>query len=63
MGDFTPGVWKKCTGMNRDGKCAAPLGVHLTHKKSWGSWYGQVAVRDMPPRGKPNGPQKRRFWK
>lgn len=39
---FLPGNWKKCTGMNRNGKCVAPAGTHIRHKKSFGSWYGQV---------------------
>lgn len=61
MGDFLPGAWKPCIGMNKDGKCRAGKN-HLSHKKSWGKWYGQVPVRKMPPRPKPNKPQKKRWW-
>jgi hypothetical protein len=54
MGDFLPGSWKKCVGMNRNGKCVAPLGTHLRHRKSFGTWYGQVADRKAIEVSKPS---------
>jgi hypothetical protein len=58
-------AWKLCSGMNKDGKCRARIGNHISHKKVWGKWYGQVpdpTVYQVGPRVK-NGPQKIRRWK
>jgi hypothetical protein len=50
-----PGHYKKCAGMNKDGKCRAKLGTHIGHKKVWGNWYGQVPAK---PETKVSPPQK-----
>lgn len=57
------GDWKKCIGMNKDGRCRAPN--HLGHKKVWGTWYGQVPYRKPPPLQRDKGKKsnkKKRWW-
>lgn len=69
------GPWRKCEGMNKDGKCRAGRN-HLLHKKHWlGGWYAQVpapkAERDkleqrlLRPKGQKlstQKPKKKGFW-
>lgn len=51
-----PGNYVKCIGMNgKGGKCKAPLGKHIGHKKVWGTWYGQIPAQ---PATKVSPPQK-----
>lgn len=61
---MTGGDWKKCIGMNRNGKCVAPN--HLGHKKVWGTWYGQVPSRKATQlqrdKRKKKERKKKRWW-
>lgn len=56
--------WEKCAGKNKDGRCRNQR--HLTHKESWGSWYGQLPIRPATELQKDNRPpkkrKKKRWW-
>jgi hypothetical protein len=51
-------TYERCAGMNSpDQKCKA-RGRHISHKKSWGKWYGMLSHKD--PKDQSYGPNKHR---
>lgn len=56
-------TYERCAGMNsKDGKCTKTKGAtrHISHKKSWGKWYGMLSWEHPKDLGYgKNGPQKR----
>jgi hypothetical protein len=56
--------YRKCIGMNKDGKCRAGSN-HLGHRRDmFGVWYGQIPTRKPTPLQKPrkDAKKKKRWW-